>query len=237
MSRPGSRRATMNTAPPISSAQLGLSGAESPTHLSGGEARRAALARTLAPKPDILLLDEPTNHLDITAIEWLESELDGIGSAIVMISHDRRFLESLSTRDRLAEPRRNPAAGPGLRGFRGLARRASRTRRDRAPQARPQDRARRGMDQIRGDRPAQTQSGPAPGIAGPAPRPPGAATSPGRGQSHRRDPPIFPASSSSRRRRSPNPMATPASSAASRPASCAATGSASSGRTGRAKRP
>ncbi len=95
--------------------QLGLSGAESPTHLSGGEARRAALARTLAPKPDILLLDEPTNHLDITAIEWLESELDGIGSAIVMISHDRRFLESLSTRDRLAEPRRNPAAGPGLR--------------------------------------------------------------------------------------------------------------------------
>jgi ATP-binding cassette subfamily F protein uup len=77
--------------------QLGLTGAEHPSHLSGGEARRAALARSLAPKPDILLLDEPTNHLDITAIEWLEGELAGMGSAMVMISHDRRFLGSLST--------------------------------------------------------------------------------------------------------------------------------------------
>src|ERR1700761_1705884 len=56
---------------------LGLSGMEHPEHLSGGEARRAALARVLAPKPDILLLDEPTNHLDLTTIEWLENELDG----------------------------------------------------------------------------------------------------------------------------------------------------------------
>ncbi len=76
--------------------QLGLTGAENPKHLSGGEARRAALARTLAPEPDILLLDEPTNHLDLAAIEWLESELSGLRSALVMISHDRRFLENLS---------------------------------------------------------------------------------------------------------------------------------------------
>ncbi len=55
---------------------LGLSGAENPATLSGGEARRAALARTLAPRPDILLLDEPTNHLDVKAIEWLEGELN-----------------------------------------------------------------------------------------------------------------------------------------------------------------
>ena len=48
---------------------------EDPARLSGGEARRAALARVLAPEPDILLLDEPTNHLDLPAIEWLESEL------------------------------------------------------------------------------------------------------------------------------------------------------------------
>src|SRR5579859_3137254 len=57
--------------------QLGLRGDEDPRALSGGEARRAALARVLAPAPDILLLDEPTNHLDLPAIEWLERELDG----------------------------------------------------------------------------------------------------------------------------------------------------------------
>ena len=51
---------------------LGLNGGESPERLSGGEARRCALARALASKPDILLLDEPTNHLDLPAIQWLE---------------------------------------------------------------------------------------------------------------------------------------------------------------------
>ncbi len=76
--------------------QLGLTGAEDPAWLSGGEARRAALARVLAPAPDILLLDEPTNHLDLPAIEWLENELAGSRSALVLISHDRRFLEKLS---------------------------------------------------------------------------------------------------------------------------------------------
>lgn len=77
--------------------QLGLTGSEDTGHLSGGEARRAALARVLAPSPDILLLDEPTNHLDLPAIEWLEDELVGMRSAIVLISHDRRFLSRLST--------------------------------------------------------------------------------------------------------------------------------------------
>ncbi len=76
--------------------RLGLSGDEAPAHLSGGEARRAALARVLAPEPDILLLDEPTNHLDLPAIEWLETELRTLRSALVLISHDRRFLENLS---------------------------------------------------------------------------------------------------------------------------------------------
>jgi len=75
---------------------LGLSGAEDPASLSGGEMRRAALARVLAPSPDILLLDEPTNHLDLPGIEWLERELAGMGSGIVLISHDRRLLERLS---------------------------------------------------------------------------------------------------------------------------------------------
>lgn len=75
---------------------LGLSGQEDPKTLSGGEARRAALARALAPQPDILLLDEPTNHLDLPVIEWLEHELTAMNAAIVVISHDRRFLENVS---------------------------------------------------------------------------------------------------------------------------------------------
>ncbi|MDZ7822917.1 MAG: ATP-binding cassette domain-containing protein [Ahrensia sp.] len=77
-------------------AELGLDETRTPDGLSGGEMRRAALARTLAPEPDILLLDEPTNHLDLPVIEWLESELKRTKSAIVLISHDRRFLENIS---------------------------------------------------------------------------------------------------------------------------------------------
>ena len=76
--------------------RLGLTGNEKTDQLSGGEARRAALVRVLAPSPDILLLDEPTNHLDLPAIEWLEEELASMPSALVLISHDRRFLANLS---------------------------------------------------------------------------------------------------------------------------------------------
>ncbi|MEX2518703.1 MAG: ABC-F family ATP-binding cassette domain-containing protein [Paracoccaceae bacterium] len=68
----------------------------SPESASGGERRRAALARCLAGEPDLMLLDEPTNHLDIAAIEWLESELAGTSAGFVLISHDRRFLARLS---------------------------------------------------------------------------------------------------------------------------------------------
>ncbi|MBI1330834.1 MAG: ATP-binding cassette domain-containing protein [Alphaproteobacteria bacterium] len=76
--------------------KLGLTGGENTASLSGGEARRAALARVLASAPDILLLDEPTNHLDLPAIEWLEEELRASRGALVLISHDRRFLQNLS---------------------------------------------------------------------------------------------------------------------------------------------
>lgn len=76
--------------------QVGLSGGEDPAQLSGGEIRRAAIARALAPEPDIILLDEPTNHLDLPTIEWLETTLAAQRAAIVLISHDRRFLENLS---------------------------------------------------------------------------------------------------------------------------------------------
>src|SRR5271154_159238 len=73
--------------------ELGLSGDEDPSSLSGGEARRAALARAMAPSPDVLLLDEPTNHLDLPGIQWLERELAEMRSGIVLISHDRQLLE------------------------------------------------------------------------------------------------------------------------------------------------
>ncbi|MEE8445920.1 MAG: ATP-binding cassette domain-containing protein, partial [Alphaproteobacteria bacterium] len=60
--------------------------------LSGGEARRAALARALVGEPDVLLLDEPTNHLDLPAIEWIEERLSAGRMGLVVISHDRAFL-------------------------------------------------------------------------------------------------------------------------------------------------
>ncbi|MEO1398532.1 MAG: ATP-binding cassette domain-containing protein [Pseudomonadota bacterium] len=76
--------------------ELGMDGETSTQNLSGGEARRAALAQVLAPEPDIVFLDEPTNHLDLPTIEWLERTLKALRSALVVISHDRRFLETLS---------------------------------------------------------------------------------------------------------------------------------------------
>ncbi|MGE3866042.1 MAG: ABC-F family ATP-binding cassette domain-containing protein, partial [Hyphomonadaceae bacterium] len=76
---------------------FGLEPARRPEGLSGGEIRRAALARAFAGDPDILLLDEPTNHLDIAAIEALEQRLAQFRGAALIISHDRRFLERVST--------------------------------------------------------------------------------------------------------------------------------------------
>ncbi|WP_395666263.1 ABC-F family ATP-binding cassette domain-containing protein [Methylocella sp.] len=96
---------------------LGLTGGEPPAQLSGGEARRAALARALAPEPDILLLDEPTNHLDLPAIEWLESELKSLRSALVLISHDRRFLQNLSRGVVWLDRGRTRALGQGFGAF------------------------------------------------------------------------------------------------------------------------
>ncbi|WP_455476510.1 ABC-F family ATP-binding cassette domain-containing protein [Bartonella sp. B17] len=75
---------------------LGFSGTEKLVTLSGGEKRRVSLLRAIAVKPDILLLDEPTNHLDLPTIEWLEGVLRSLRSAIVVISHDRRFLENVT---------------------------------------------------------------------------------------------------------------------------------------------
>lgn len=75
---------------------LRLKGDTDPATASGGEKRRAALARLLAGEPDLMLLDEPTNHLDINAIEWVEETLRATRAGFVLISHDRAFLKALT---------------------------------------------------------------------------------------------------------------------------------------------
>ncbi len=64
---------------------------------SGGELTRASLARALGGDPDLLLLDEPTNHLDMASLEWLERELQSIDAAVILVAHDRWFLEAVTT--------------------------------------------------------------------------------------------------------------------------------------------
>jgi len=85
---------------------FGLDPTRAPVGLSGGEARRAALARAFAEQPDVLLLDEPTNHLDILAIEQLETLIGRSRASVLMVSHDRAFLERVTSRCFWLESRR-----------------------------------------------------------------------------------------------------------------------------------
>ena len=77
--------------------EFGVEATADPATLSGGQQRRAALARAFAHDPDVLLLDEPTNHLDVPMIEALEARLKSFNGVVLLVSHDRRFLENVST--------------------------------------------------------------------------------------------------------------------------------------------
>jgi ATP-binding cassette subfamily F protein 3 len=85
---------------------------------SGGELTRASLARALVSRPDVLLLDEPTNHLDLQSVEWLETALGEVGAAIVLVSHDRWFLESVTTKVLDLDERRGRVWPMGYSAFR-----------------------------------------------------------------------------------------------------------------------
>ena len=96
---------------------FGLDPAKAAQGLSGGEIRRAALARAFAEAPDVLLLDEPTNHLDILAIETLETQLAASRSAALIVSHDRAFLERVTKRSFWLEYRQVKRLDKGFAAF------------------------------------------------------------------------------------------------------------------------
>ena len=96
---------------------FGLDPEKPATRLSGGETRRADLARAFAEQPNLLLLDEPTNHLDILAIETLEDELKAARFAVLMVSHDRTFLERTTKRCLWLENRRVRTLDKGFKAF------------------------------------------------------------------------------------------------------------------------
>ena len=96
---------------------FGLNPTKAAANLSGGETRRAALAKAFAEAPDVLLLDEPTNHLDILAIERLEAELLSLRSAVLVVSHDRAFLNRVTQAVHWLESRKVRTLDKGFEAF------------------------------------------------------------------------------------------------------------------------
>ena len=161
--------------------------------LSGGWSKRLAIARELAAAPDVLLMDEPTNHLDVEGILWLEGVLAERARAVLVVSHDRYFLEHVATRmlelnrayparplpDRRAlqrlprPPRRLPARAGGLRGVA----RQHRAARDRVAAARRQGALHQGQGAHQGGGPAHRGARRRP-RAGRRRRPPGSTSPP-----------------------------------------------------------
>jgi len=88
----------LNTRVEQTLSRIGLDGAARVDTLSGGQLKRLALARALVAEPDALLLDEPTNHLDLEGIAWLEELVRGFGGAVIVVTHDRRFLDAIASR-------------------------------------------------------------------------------------------------------------------------------------------
>ena len=98
--------------------RLGVKDWERPvSELSGGLRKRVAIARALLSKPDLLMLDEPTNHLDAETVSWLEDELDDFEGALLLVTHDRYFLDGLV--DRIVEVSAPGTAAPGLTSYPG----------------------------------------------------------------------------------------------------------------------
>nr|MCU0701526.1 ABC-F family ATP-binding cassette domain-containing protein [Myxococcaceae bacterium] len=98
--------------------RLGVKDWERPiAELSGGLKKRVAIARALLAQPDLLMLDEPTNHLDADTVSWLEDELDGFGGALLLVTHDRYFLDGLV--DRIVEVNAPGTADTGLVSYPG----------------------------------------------------------------------------------------------------------------------
>lgn len=102
---------------------FGLDPERTPSGLSGGETRRASLARAFAADPDVLLLDEPTNHLDVAAIELLEQRVAAFNGACLIVSHDRRFLERVTTATLWLRQRRVLTSDEGYARFEAWAER------------------------------------------------------------------------------------------------------------------